>query len=423
MKAVNQNEEYAKTHRIPFEDNQCLLTYERFEKSIQNRERGWRCPALKFQSYQDGLLTLLNNHENRSYKLTLKVDGDALLISCNCGSREDSLCEHAHSAITTLILMQGERYFKKLLPNNDFDLAFTHPGCFDKKESKYGINVSPRPELKTIFNLSDNSPPFELQGILNLPLPNDEEPGTPNGHIIPFLVLLPVCKNMIPAVLPCVGRLNKDHNNVKTWVNYLLKTKGEYDYLINSRNEELIGHCNELWSLIVEANNNSGSIFINKTIELLTSGFHLWEKMFPLLKRQSFVYAYNFYGVGEIKQRPYKQKAWKITLSDRCPSLKFVLIEKNIFYEFHMQVWLEKEKIDEPQAITPYFILHEDTLYRIPELRDSLVIDWFTDTGGWITVFKEHYDQFAEEIVIPLLGKYPVDMIPANGKSQRINYL
>ena len=404
--------EYAQTFKIPFQDHKYRLSTEWLKKYAhkETRSRGdWRRPDLKFHSYHKGTLTLLNNYENRSYKLMLKVEGHDLLVTCSCGSRHSHLCEHAYGGLTSIIIVQGAQYFKKLRPGDEFDLAFAHSAYFDKKESTAGINVYPRPELESVFMISSGVNHLEIPGILSLP--GEEESIPASGHVVTYLVLLPYEKVMLPGILPCVAQLNKERTSIKTWIHFLHKVPGQYGQLIDGRNKVLINNCNKLWELITRGSDRANRLTPDSGMDSIVKSFDKWKRIFPLLKKQPFVYTYKFYGIAETKRRPYKQKAVKVTISDSFPSLKFVLMDKGPFYEFHMQVWLEGKHLKEADYNTVFVILHEGVLYRLPTLRDAVLAHWMGYSGGWVTVFKEQFELFKEAVIVPLREKYSVTAI------------
>src|ERR1700737_4596324 len=99
------------THTIRFQDKNYRLTREWVGKQVTvevDNNDDWRWPTLKFLSYNEGKLVLLNSCENRSYKLALQIQGYHLLVSCSCGNTDSSICKHAYAGIYTIIWHLGE---------------------------------------------------------------------------------------------------------------------------------------------------------------------------------------------------------------------------------------------------------------------------------------------------------------------------
>jgi hypothetical protein len=101
------------------------------------------------------------------------------------------------------------------------------------------------------------------------------------------------------------------------------------------------------------------------------------------------------------------------------PSLRFTLTDKGAFYQFQMQVWVNGKELSEYDAGVTLFILQQQTLYMLPSLRDAAISEWLHVSGGWITVFKEHFTQFDENVLTPLRESYTIDLLPLKRERKR----
>lgn len=418
--------ENATTHTILFQDKNYRLTREWVGKQVDAEAYNnddWRWPTMKFQSYHEGKLSLLNTCENRSYKLVLQIQDDHLLVGCSCGNSGPTICEHAYAGIYTVIWHLGEYYFEKLQPDGAMALAFAHGNHFDKEESTAGIDVSPRPELKSVFRLAPKMKQINLAAILKLPAPPAQAEIIQSEEALGYLMIISSRSKLLPALLPCFGRLNKDKTDIKIFSNFLSGVQKQYSHLLTDNQKELNTVCYHLWKIVEKS---SGQLLPEQPPknweDKLDAVFNAWKKLFPLLQKQAFVYSYYLYGVRELKNRPAKKRIKRITLSELLPSLRFTLTDKGAFYQFQMQVWVNGKELSKYDAGVTLFILQQQTLYMLPSLRDAAISEWLHRSGGWITVFKEHFTQFEENVLTPLRESYTIDLLPLKRERKGSHY-
>ncbi len=407
--------ENATTHAIRFQDRNYRLTREWVGKQVNAevyRNDDWRWPTLKFLSFHEGKLILLNTCENRSYKLSLQIQEGHLMVSCSCGNTGSTICEHAYAGIYTIIWHLGEHYFQKLQPDGAMTLAFTHGNHFDKKESTAGIEVSPRPELKSVFQLAPKLEQINLPAILKLPAPPSQAEATHSEEALGYLLIVSSRNKLLPALLPCLGKLNKNKTDIKTFNHFLSGVQKQYSGLITDSQRELNAACFHLWKMVEKLPGHLIKEQASKQWEDSQGAvLDAWKKLFPLLQKQSFVYSYYLYGVRELKNRPARGRIKNITLSESLPSIRFVLADKGAFYQLQMQVWVNGKELSGYDAGTTLFIQHQQILYLLPSLKDAAIAEWIHRSGGWITVFKEHFSQFDQEVLKPLRENYKIEIV------------
>ncbi|MCW3090488.1 MAG: hypothetical protein JWP81_1557 [Ferruginibacter sp.] len=400
-------------HIIRFQDNNYQLTREWLDKEVDAKVRNnddWRWPTLKFISYQEGHVTLLNTCGNRSHTLMLQVKDGHLLVNCSCSNTGITICEHAYAGLYTIIWHLGERYFEKLQPNGTIALAFAYKNYFDKEETTAGLNVSVRPELKSVFRLAQKLETIDLPAILKLPaLPAQEEVSHP-AEALGYLVIISYRSKLLPALLPCVGKLNKIGTDIKIFNQFLSGVQKQYSNLVTDSQQELNTACYHLWKMVEKI---PGHIIqkepIQKMEDKLSAIFGAWKKILPLLQKQQFIYSYYLYGLRELKDRPAKKRIQKITLSELLPALRFMLADKGAFYQLQLQVWLNGKLLTGYDAGIAFFIRHQETFYMLSSLRDAAIAEWIHRSGGWITIFKEHFSQFEQEVLMPLRESYTIE--------------
>lgn len=420
MAHQNNSGKSGTVHKIPFQDNNYRLTKESLEKytdALSRNKRDWRWPILKFLSFQQGQLTLLNTCKERSFKLKLQVKDNDLFISCNCDHNKPTLCEHAYGALCTLLWHLGECYFEKLQPGGTITLALAHKSYFDKKESTAGINVSPRPELKSVFRLAPEVEHIDLPAILQLPVPTNSVETLQSDSVLSYLVTIPFRNRLIPALLPCLGRLNKSRTEIKSWDHFLTGVQKQYEPVLTDSQKELNIACYHLWK-IVETTPGSiiKGILKKEGDSRLTDIFNAWQKILPSLQKQPFVYTYLLYGIRELKNKPAKRKIEKVVISEQAPSVAFVLLDKGAFYQFHMQVRVNGKLLPHYDAAATFFVQHHQTLYMLSSLRDAALAEWLYRSGGWITVFKEHFALFEQEVLKLLRENYTIEVTASKRK-------
>jgi hypothetical protein len=408
---------------IRFQDKGFRLSIDALKKQARAKaanHANWRSPALKFVSFHQGVLTLMNTSENRLHTLILQVKENCLLVTCGCGNRQPTICVHAYAALYVIIWQLGEQYFQKLQPDGLMAMAFAHKKYFDKKECLAGLDVSARPEQQSIFFLAPKLEKFDIATILRLPLPAvkkkvvDSEPtreATPNGEeSLAYLLIISARNKLLPALMPCTGKLNKKGTEVKTFRQFLSGIEQQSSHLLTSSQRDLNMACYHLWKIVEK---QKGNIVNNQptknSIQSLTAIFHAWEKIIPMLQRQPFVYSYYLYGVKELKGTPQKRRIRKITLSSDLPELRFILKDMGVFYQLEMQVWVNDNLLLDPDVGTTLFIRDSQKLYMLSSIRDAAIAEWIDRSGGWITIFKEHFNKFGQEILTPLRQHYPIE--------------
>lgn len=71
----------------------------------------WHLTTLRLLSVNNGIFEFLNSNGNISYRLTIQMANEKLLITCNCDRRVVLLCHHAYTALRQLIAENGEDVF------------------------------------------------------------------------------------------------------------------------------------------------------------------------------------------------------------------------------------------------------------------------------------------------------------------------
>lgn len=409
---------------IHFQNKEYQLTVEQLRKQIGNKiviVNNWHSATLKFISFKDGRLELLNSCNKLSFKLILQIQKGRLLATCSCGNTPPVFCDHVFGALRTILWDLGEHYFEKLQPNGAIPLAFAHKNYFDKKECKAGLDVSVRPELESVFKLHQRVTTAYLPAMLSLPIsaPVPCIPLAPKAdkntrdEAVGYLLIIPTRNRFLPFVVPCAGKLIKNKTGIKTFYDFLSGAKKQYNHLLTGEQKELNTACFQLWKL---AEKLPGHIIEDREVKKVTDSrllvFEAWRKMITLLQQQSFVYSYFLYRTEELKKgRPAKKRTLHIQISSETPDIRFLLADHGSFYQLEMQVLVKGEPLAEYEADTTFFISQGQIIYLLPSLRDAAIAQWMDRSGGMITVFKEHFPQFEQDILNPIRQCYAVKMV------------
>lgn len=402
---------------ILFEDKDFRLSWQYLQQQVDAsivRRRNWSDPDLQFVSFINGQFVLQNSKDGRSFKLLLQVAGNELLVTCGCDETGDTLCEHGYNALRSIIFFLGERYFQKLRPGGVMELALTHKALFNKVESRSGLDVSPRPELKAVFKLDEKTRAIDLVAVMELPGTLPENNFHSAGLALSYIVILPNRHRFLPAVIPCMGKLNKTGTAIKSFDKFLSGLQKEYAGQLTHNQRELNKACFGLWktvepllgSLMDEAERKS---ILDNYIAIWSA----WQQIIPLLQKQPFVYSYPSYHLRDLRGKPRMGRISPVQLSGEPPALKFVLTEKAVFYTLELQIWIHNDLLEGYDAEVPFFILYGRTLYLLESFRDAVITEWMCRSGGHITIFKEHFGEFEKDWLTLLRSNYPVKMITA----------
>lgn len=406
---------------IRFRDNQYQLTMDELREQTGHKAGlplTW-CPAsLQFISYQDGQLHLRNTCKQESYLLTLTMKPDGLQVTCDCSDNSKPYCDHIYGALRTLIGTCGESYFKKLLPEGAMELAFKHRFCFDKKESSAGLDVSVREELQTVFWSDNRIVVTDLPAMLNLPAGGPksaksfigQEDKKPGEDAICYLLVVPYYNRFQPFVVPCSGKLNKAQTEIKQFYGFLSALQQPYDGLLTEAQKELNKNCFTHWQL---AEALPGKLIEEGLLQCQTHTWieilNLWRDLINQLSQQTFVYAHFLGRLEQLKKnKPSKNSAARIAVSTDVPVVTFSLTDKDVYYQFRPEIWINGEAIEEYEADTSFFVSHRNTLYLLGSLRDAAILQWMDQLDGVITVFKEHFAAFEQTILAPVREHYTV---------------
>jgi len=410
---------------IRFQEDNFRLSIETLKKQTDAAaaaHENWRSPCLRFLSFRKGQLTLMNSSGTRSFKLVIQVLKEHLLVNCSCGHNGPSLCQHAFAGLYKIIWHLGEEYFEKLQPSGLMEMAFAHKRYFDRQESAAGLDIIVRPELPSIFWLAPKVEDLNIGALLKLPsalvkremaiLPppvNKDLVNTSRGLV--YLFVIAAHNRLLPALIPCMGTLNKQQSAVKSFRQFLVSLQKESQQPLTNNQKFLNRAGYQLWKLVeAQPGHIVNGFSIKSFSKKLTAIFYAWQEIIPVLQRQPFIYSYYLYSVKELKGKPQRRRIKQISFSIQSPELRFVLKDRRHFYLLQMQVWVNNKLLPHCDTGATLFINHRQVFYLLGSLRDAAIAQWIHLSGECITIFKEHFAKFEKEILMPLRQCYSVSV-------------
>ncbi|MEX6689202.1 hypothetical protein QTN47_16960 [Danxiaibacter flavus] len=362
------------------------------------RKRDWYYPALSFISFENGTLTLLNSDGNHSFELTITIEPHQLHVACSCGREVETLCLHAYKALDRLTWHGCNSFFKDYQPGGLVDTALRHKCYFTIDPCDKGLEIKARPEMGTVYQLSNAIIATEFNDAIHLP-GAAQLPSPPiKGMALTWLLTHTFHNRLSPFLVPCVGLLNKGGKNVKGFQHFTSGTEKQYDAYLTSGQRALNKLSYDMWQL---AERIPGSITSSNVAEQekMTALLSLWHEALPLLQQQVFLYSYRLYGKKELKYKPCRQWLSRVELSAVTPQLRFRLWDRGDLFQLCMQVALKGNVINDYSIDNPFFIRTNNTMYLLQSIKDVAITEWMHNNNNCITIFKHHFETFRHEFL------------------------
>ncbi|GAA0526700.1 hypothetical protein [Chitinophaga japonensis] len=390
-----------------------ILTDDALKRQVDERlqrKREWFYPKLKFISMADTTLKMRLTFRDVSHEMTVDIEPDKLHISCTCGQQVETLCLHTYKALERIMGYHSTDYFKEYRPNGLMEIAANHSMYFDRKVTDQGIDVKPKPNLGSVYQLADKMEGIPFGEVLKLPPAPPEQKARDTA--ITYILVSHFRNRYLTFLLPCLGVLNKSQDNIKAFHHFISGTEKEYDPFLTEDQRTLNKLCYEMWQ---QVEMQSGSLLESEPgQERSPAGiFGLWEKAMPLLLQQEFIYSYGLYNKRELKGKPQRARIERITLVKDRPHLHFQLLDKGPLYQLQMKVAIRDRNIYKYNTETTFFVEEDKKFYLLASLRDGGIAEWMRRAGCHITVFKEHFWDFEQECLDQLRECYAVTTVLA----------
>lgn len=403
----------ADPYPIRLSEEPYLLSKEMLERDTHTsvrRKRDWYSPQLEFISLTGGTLKLNNTSSDRSYELTVTIEPDKLLVSCSCGLEVKTICHHVYKALERLMWSGSTLFFNDYKPGGLIETATAYRRYFTIRDTGLGLQVEPKPGLGTVYQLSDKIDRAALNQLQSLGGSSQFPPTTMKGTAIVYILIDSYRDHLPPFLLPCIGRLNKAGTEVRWFDHFISGTQTKFDDYLTEEQRTLNLLCYDMWQL---AESLPGSLLnqSNSSADKMNRLFQWWQQAFPLLQNQSFVYRYDLYWKKELKRKPSRQRLDRVEIRTERPVLQFLLFDRADMYQLKLQVWVKGHIVEQPSLEHLFFIRDTDALYLLCSPRDAGIVEWMEKNDSCITVFKEHFSPFEQDILNPLQKNYFVDLI------------
>lgn len=405
----------AEFYTVPLDNDYCILTDEALKKCVDLRTlkaHGWFYPTLKFVSFKDGKLELLNTSNKVSYKLYIVVEKDKLNIACSCATQVEKLCQHTYRALDKLLSYNGSTdYFEKFSPNGLAEVALANKRCFEFEYVGNGLVIKPKEELGSVYNLKEKISAEELDAMMALPAKQSPPNEQPKDISVCYILMVSRRNNFLPFLIPCIGRLNKAGTAIKGFNKFLSGVEKVYDALLTDEQRALNRVCLDMWKHVEKF----GDIKIFESMSdddryRLSILFELWQKAIHLLQKQ-YVFKHPFFHTRYLKRSPSKSYIEDIHICQEIPSIQFQLIDKGAFYQLEMKVLLSGKALKNFEPITTFFIQQEKKIYMLSSQRDVAMSEWMRKSGERITIFKQHFTEFENGFLKLLCKYYSVEIV------------
>ena len=378
------------------------------------RKRNWMYPELRFVAFSQGRLELLNTSyfDKEAHTLFIAIEKNRLHVSCSCASKAAMLCRHAYKALSSILwVFDSTAYFEQYRPKGLVEIATAHKKYFVFNQSDKGLDTSPKAELGSVYHLKEKKPLQDLDKILRSSAPLAYKPAKDKGTALTYVILYSHENKLLPFLLPCIAKLNRAGTAVKIFDNFINGTKNKHESILTEEQRTLNMLCYDMWKLVEKLSSSLIDQLAASAMSDAEEVFNLWQQAVPILQRQPFLFTYYLYNEKELKGKPARQRIDEVHIDNAVPSLYFQLTDKDAFYQLHMKVSLNGKELTKFDADIGFFIRNEITLYLLPSLQNAAIAEWMRESGGRITIFKEHFNEFEHDILKPLGEYYKVKVM------------
>lgn len=405
----------ASPYTIPLRTGAYIFSNDMLQQATDpriKRKRDWYYPALSFVSFENGTLILLNSDGRHSFELTITIEPNQLHVACSCGMAAETLCLHAYKALDRLTWHGCNSFFKDYQPGGLVDTALRHKRHFTIKPCDKGLEITPGPELGTVYQLANAIIATEFNDVIRLPCVPQLPPPPLKGTALTYLLTHTFNNKLAPFFVPCIGLLNKGGTSVKAFQHFVSGADQQYDAYLTSEQKTLNKIYHEMWQL---AERIPGSITSSNSAEQenMSALLSLWHDALPLLQQQIFLYSYRLYGKKELKYKPARHWLARIELSAVIPQLRFRLWNRGDFFQLCMHVAIKGNVANDYSTDNPFFIRINNTMYLLQSIRDVAITEWMHSNNNCITIFKHHMESFRHEFLDLIRKNYLVEEVSA----------
>ncbi len=397
----NANELYT----IHLDNNDYELTQSVIDENVDlktRRKKNWQSVKLQFLSFESGVLRIsaASLHDKEKFDLTILVEPNKLHVSCSCGLPVEKLCRHAYTALSAVSYSYFDSgFFKKYQSNGLVEIALQHRRLFHIKQTDKSLNIEPGKMLGSIYKLSVNENLNSLTGALKLS-------GTPTpGKVIKeetalSYLLMFSNRRALPFLIPAEAKLTQTGKAIKGFLRYIQNTE---DPMAEGQ-LPIFQKCFQLMNLVKQM---PGTIKENLDggISELEGVFNLWKELILQIKHQPFIFRSRHWLWRMLKQKPRKMDSYPVRLSNQAPVVQFELVDKKEYYKLQLTVMINGTVLQQYDTCR-LFIFYKEWAYMLGSLRDAAIVEFMNEIGGFLTIFKETFDEFEEKVLFQLSESY-----------------
>lgn len=350
------------------------LTVESLEEQVDaslQRKRKWYFPGLKFISFGNNCLKLLNTWDKLSYEMTISVEANKLHVSCNCGTEVETLCIHSYRALERLAGYSYKSSFEKYRPQGLYEIATTHQKYFDVKTSSNGLEIAPKKYLGTVYPFFVSRKEAKISAALGLQGGRAPQLNRQQDKALAYVLIYPPRDEYLPFLIPCLGSPNKAGTAIRSFQYFVSGSKKDSGYPFTENQKKLNQLCRDMLKHAEKLADESVLSTDQRHTSSLHALFSLWKEALPLAEQEECIYLYYLHGKHELKSRPVRNRISRINIRGAAPRLHFQLTERATFYQLQMRATVNGRNIKYPRWGLVFFMEEGEDLYRLSSLRDS----------------------------------------------------
>lgn len=353
-------------------------------------------PNLQFKSLRGNQLTLINSFREERYLLRIGIQPGSLSIRCSCNRPVETLCLHSYRALKE-ISHRRESYFRRFLPGGWITTALANKKAFAFEDDELGPKIKPRPPHDKIYGLNT-----QLPVTANL---MQQPPTTPPKEWqVTYLILSFSRRRVAPILMPILCKPAKTGKGIRSFCSF--------PETIAAGNTH---HFTETQLLL-----NRYCLAMLKEAEKLTPGdswftpewqwqqfrplFSLWQQCWPLLCIQPSVCYSHIYQLKFLRHKPWIRQTTPITVSQDKVTPMFELKQYPGHHRLSMHIPHNNKQLRSEAGILPFFVNcpETDCFYLLPSLAIAQLVAQMHDAVPFISVFKQQYKSFQQQVVAPL---------------------
>lgn len=137
--------------------------------------------------------------------------------------------------------------------------------------------------------------------------------------------------------------------------------------------------------------------------------FDLWQKALPMLINCPYNQSYLLYALRYLREKPMKSSMRPCRYSLERPVLTFILSVQGEYLKLSVEVTVGSRVIIVQHK--PHFFIFDEQIgycYQMRSIQDDVLLNWMVDNNNQITVLKDDFEEFDNEIISRLASSYQV---------------